>query len=249
MTHGARGLNIALPLTMDIVYLVKDCDQNEELIYSLRSLRNLPHDKVFVVGGFPHGLNPEKIYHIPTEQGQNKYKNTANSLNIISKTKDVSDGFILMNDDFFIMSKIKSPISELNLYKGYLEDILAEYEKRPVHNIVYYNALCDIYSFLLHLGFNDPKCYELHIPMIMNKSNLQNMFSLRGINGFNALLFRTLYGNLFAAGSRYSKDVKLSAATPMLSDNPNFLSTSDGYFAKIKPFINNIFNEKSEYEL
>lgn len=234
---------------MDIVYLVKDSDVNEELTFSLRSLKNIPHDKVFLVGGFPANINPEKVYHIPTAQGPNKYHNTTSSLRTVANTSEVSEDFILMNDDFFIMSPIKDPKSELNLYRGYLSDIIASYDKRPVHNIIYYNALCDIYSFLLHLGFDDPKCYELHLPMIMNKKNVRDMFCIRGVNGLPVLFHRTLYGNLYTHGALYTKDVKLSATTPMMPESPYFLSTSDGYFAKIKLFLNNIFNQKSEYEL
>ena len=35
----------------DIVYFVKDTDTNEELRYSLRSLANFPHGKVWFYGG------------------------------------------------------------------------------------------------------------------------------------------------------------------------------------------------------
>jgi len=232
---------------MDIVYLVKDSDTNEELIYSLRSLKNIPHDRVFLVGGFPAGINPETVYHIPTHQTDNKYHNTANALRTAACMDVISENFILMNDDFFIMSPIKNPASDLNLYKGYLDDILS-FEK-PFPNVIYQNALFDVYFFLQQLGYDDPKCYELHIPMVMNKGNIKDMLSIRGVGNINNLLFRTLYGNLFIFGSIYSKDVKLSAANPTLPDNPNFLSTSDGYFQKIKLFIKNIFDQKSEYEL
>lgn len=235
---------------MDIVYLLKDSDHNEELVFSMRSLKNIPHGKVFLVGGFPSEINPEKVYHIPTYQGPNKYENTTTALRAAASCEEVSDDFILMNDDFFIMSPIKNPVSELNLYRGYLMELIASYDRRPVYNIHYYNALCDVYSFLLQLGYDDPKCYELHIPMVMNKKKVLDMLTIRqASNSLPRLLFRTLYGNLFVSGSVCTKDVKLSAATPMLSENPYFLSTSDGYFAKIRLFIRSIFNEKSEYEL
>ena len=35
---------------MDLVYLVRPGEQNEELRWSLRSLVNLPHERVFEVG-------------------------------------------------------------------------------------------------------------------------------------------------------------------------------------------------------
>ena len=41
---------------MDIVYLVKNSRTNDELTYSLRTLVNVPHDKVFLVGGCPDNI-------------------------------------------------------------------------------------------------------------------------------------------------------------------------------------------------
>ena len=79
---------------MDIVYLLKDSDVNEELTFSLRSLKNIPHDKVFLVGGFPANIDSEKVYHIPTYQGLNKYNNTTNSLKTAANTKEISEDFI-----------------------------------------------------------------------------------------------------------------------------------------------------------
>ena len=52
----------------DIVYFVKDTKINEELRYSLRSLKNFPHGKVWFYGGCPEGLKPD--YHIKIEQDQ-----------------------------------------------------------------------------------------------------------------------------------------------------------------------------------
>lgn len=66
------GIQTSEVLVMDIVYLVKECRINEELTYSLRSLVNLPHDKVFLVGGCPTNIDKTKITHIPTLQGNNK---------------------------------------------------------------------------------------------------------------------------------------------------------------------------------
>ena len=45
----------------DVVYCVKDDPDNEELRYSLRSLKNLPHQKVWIYGGGPKWLNEEAM--------------------------------------------------------------------------------------------------------------------------------------------------------------------------------------------
>ena len=46
---------------LDVVYCVKELITNEELRYSLRSLRNLPHRKVWIFGGCPKWVNTEEV--------------------------------------------------------------------------------------------------------------------------------------------------------------------------------------------
>lgn len=44
----------------DIVYFVKESAKNEELRYSLRSLKNFPHGRVWFYGYCPSFLKPDK---------------------------------------------------------------------------------------------------------------------------------------------------------------------------------------------
>ena len=76
---------------MDIVYLVKDCTENEELTYSLRSLVNIPHDRVFIVGGCPRNIDTSKVIHFPILQTDTKYKNTTNNLKLICNQDNLSE--------------------------------------------------------------------------------------------------------------------------------------------------------------
>ena len=50
----------------DVVYFVKDTKENEELRYSLRTLKNFPHAKVWFYGGCPEGLKPD--HHVYVKQ-------------------------------------------------------------------------------------------------------------------------------------------------------------------------------------
>ena len=55
----------------DIVYFVKGSRKNEELRYSLRTLKNFPHRKVFFYGEFPDGLVPDRHIHVKQNQPTN----------------------------------------------------------------------------------------------------------------------------------------------------------------------------------
>src|SRR5690606_30767194 len=92
---------------MDVVYpLPPKRAAYEELRYSLRSLANLPHDRVFIAGGLPNWV--DNVEHIETvQEWPSKYVNLC--VNIASACCDdrVSDPFILFNDDFFVMEPVE----------------------------------------------------------------------------------------------------------------------------------------------
>lgn len=234
---------------MDIVYLVKDADVCDELTLSLRSLKNLPHDKVFLVGGCPHNIDKTKVIHIQTIQSYTKYKNTTLGLEAVCKDDRLSDDFILMNDDFFIMRPINDPVSELNLHRGLVSDVMFEYQSVYPENEEYIQGMYETFKILKDMGIEEPLSYELHIPMVMNKRKVLHMLDLPGVRMVECLHKRSLYGNMFLKDSTYTKDVKMHLRMKEMPDNTNFLSTSDGYFKRMSFILGAMFNEKSEYEL
>lgn len=62
---------------MDIVYVLKPCTHNDELTLSIRTLQNIPHDKVFIVGGAQRNINKDKVVFIETKQNLSKWQNSA----------------------------------------------------------------------------------------------------------------------------------------------------------------------------
>ncbi|MFF3129757.1 hypothetical protein ACFVRD_48125 [Streptomyces sp. NPDC057908] len=51
----------------DIVYVVRPWNQNEQLRYSLRTLANLPHRRVWIAGYCPTWVGPD-VGRIPVAQ-------------------------------------------------------------------------------------------------------------------------------------------------------------------------------------
>lgn len=229
---------------MDIAYFVRPGDDNEELRYSLRPLKNIPHGKVYIAGYCPTWL--QDVEHIPVPQGSNKNVNTTDNLYAIAKEKGVSEQFILMNDDFFIMKPMRS-IPRMN--RGPIEDVLDQYREI---NSGYFKGMEQTYEYMKSLGLEDILSYELHVPMIMQKDNVIEMFIRYRTDQpkIKPLHKRSLYGNMFNYGGVSMKDVKVYANDQEFDKDSDFLSSQDGAFenGKIGEFIRSKFPEKSPYE-
>ena len=232
---------------MDIVYLVKNCVTNEELTYSLRSLSNLPHNQVFIVGGCPTNLNKSKLIHCPISQGNDRYENTTNSLKHICNDTRLSEDFILMNDDFFIL-KPTDP-SKLNLCRGTIQEVINEIGHRYETGSPYLTGMKQTLIYLKDLGHSEPLSYELHVPMVLNKKRFLDLFSLPYIDTIRKGHIRSIYGNVYLKDSQKIRDVKVyrDFYTPLGSEK--FLSTEDNSWPRVKKYLERLFPDKSPYEI
>lgn len=200
---------------MDIVYFVKDTKENEELKYSLRSLKNLQHDKVWFFGGNPNGLRPDKLVRVFQNQG-NKYDNVHNMYSWVLQS-EVSDDFIMFNDDFFVMDKVAEV---LPVHRGSLYEYIVKVEDNNCGMTAYTRRLRKTTRALEEAGLST-RCYELHIPMVFNKEKLR--VALKKFPGLNGV--RSIYGNMYYEGNRIP-DCKVFKHGQQLPEGP-FLSTSD----------------------
>ena len=233
---------------MDIVYSLKICSNCDELTYSLRSLRNVPHDKVFIVGGCPDNIRKEKIIHIPTEQTGTKWVNAKNNVKRACIDERLSDDFIYMNDDFFFMQPIAEPVKELNLYWDTMSAVYDIYFKRCAGETNWCKGMKQTRELLIKQGFTDPLCYDLHTPIIFNKTKFLKMFEeIAGLDDIPVLHWRSVYGNLYAQNASKTSDVKVRTAND-IKIGGKLLSCSDGGFAALRQILSKLFSQKSEYE-
>lgn len=230
---------------MNFVYICRD-GENEELRYSIRSVvNNCKVDNLWVVGGRPDWYTGN---YIEVTQKYSKYKNAHNNFKTICNTSDIPDNFILMNDDFFIITPVDKITS---YYNGTLEEKINAYET-ILGRSSYISRLKTTQDKLIQMGFDNPLNYEIHVPMAMSKKNLNGVL---GIN--HNLLYRSIYGNKFSDYSIEMKDVKVYSSENfgLLSyDYKNiqspFLSTESGSFLELKnSFLSKQFSKKSIYEM
>lgn len=224
----------------DIVYCVKESEDNEELRYSLRSIHNFPHDKVWIYGYCPSWCKPDYYVHVEQDQ-DNKWHNVGKLLHLIMENNKISKNFWLFNDDFFIMEKVDKPINYHNgdLYKRIVT--LEDYYKRSTGYSIALRQCAKEVEAISDTSRN----YELHIPMLVNRAKARELHTIANSYGF-----RSLYGNYCNIKSKEMRDVKINNLTDRYIKGV-YLSTSDNSFkyGVVGKQIRKMFPDKCQYEV
>lgn len=226
---------------MDYVYICRPGD-NEELRYSIRSVRkNASYNNIWVVGG-----KPDWYYgnFVEVEDVGNKFENIRGCYKAISQIGAISNEFVLMNDDFFILK----PVGIMPVFHGGpLIDKIERYNNNGAAT-KYTRILLDAHKKMQKMRIKDPLDYDIHVPMVIDKKKIKDFIDL-------SLAPRSMYGNMFSVGGNNIKDVKIYNTKKMkfnsidsYQDLP-FLSTEDESFKNILEFLKQMFPNKSMYEL
>jgi hypothetical protein len=162
----------------------------------------------------------------------------------IINNKEISNNFVSMHDDFFIVNKIDSVPT---FYGGLLEDRVNLYKKLSPSSS-YTGLLANTYRRLVKLGIENPLDYDIHVPMVMNKDMLSQVIDM-------PYLERSNYGNIFNIGGTLSNDVKVyskgrlsSRSYDFINGESYFLSTEDRSFDDVKDTLMSMFSEKTVFE-
>ena len=229
---------------IDIVYFVKESNRNEELVYSLRSLKNFFPNKekrVIFIGGWPLNLRPDFYIDVFQNQGS-KYGNVHKMMEIVATNPNINKEFFLFNDDFFINQEITEwkPQNRGSLYK-YIVDI----ENR--HGFSSYTIRLRKMINALDSEKKTTYNYELHIPMKINKEKLKKV--LRHYGTLNGV--RSLYGNNYFKNTTERNDVKVYDLDQTFDKDSDYLSTDDITWKRhdIGDYIRNKFVEPSRFEI
>ena len=236
---------------MDVVWICRT-GPNEELRYSIRSVaKNMSHENIVVVGGKPDWYKG-KFYPVETftdygHPSTNKYENAKNNIRHIVDNPDISDDFVLMNDDFYVLK----PVDQVPYYhNGLLADKIAEFSRFAAWS-TYTGVLRRTMDVLNNLGFDDPLDYTLHVPMMFNKQKLAKVL----VHPIASI--RTLYGNIYRVGGRKMSDVKVHSkihehapkSFDYMKEKSIFLSTADGTFESVKKnLLGPMFVRPSKFE-
>lgn len=233
----------------DIVYVVKKAEENEELRYSLRSVaQNFPHRQIFIAGYKPSWV--KDIRYIPVSQRtHSKHVNALNNWSFAASNKNVSESFVMFNDDFFCME----PVTELPVYHfGSYHKFQNRYNTRHPASM-YTSLIHHTRKILDELQVEKPLSYELHVPMLMNKEHFLKIMKLQAV--FNRTRQpvnpRSLVGNFYRYGGEEIADVKMYRLNERFNKDTPFLSTTDETFrdGMVGEYIRAKFPDKCRYEV
>lgn len=237
---------------MDVVYICRDGDDNEELRYSLRSLANLDSVRqVWVFGGAPSWLRHTEVRHVPVAQTARKHENTWANWTAIAGFREICD-FIYMNDDMYILTPTdRIPVGHAGPIAPWIDTANVATQTRMANTLTALRAnrsLRDDATFL---------AYELHIPMVINRHLMReamvygnNWLSRHGSHTV-PLCKRSLYGNIAGIGGVRMADVKLRHKEDRIPPGARFASTLDGSFkyGLVGRQLRARFDRPSPYEL
>lgn len=187
---------------MDWVIPVRVAARSEELRYMLRSLaEHVPqHGRVWLVGHRPAWARA--VEHIPTVQDGTKYQNTTRAVRAACENEQVSDPFVLANDDMFTMRRCREiPV----LHRGPIREVEAYYARRG--SGAYLRGMRETRELLEQLGVVEPLSYELHVPLVVGKAAM--LAALDAGRGLDVVHKRSLYGNLAGVGGVQATDIKI----------------------------------------
>lgn len=207
---------------LPIVIPCRQMDYNLGLCLTLRSIEaNFPHNQVWIAGYKPNWVN-DSVGYIPVPQMAGGWQNVMMIMNEVVVNDEVNENFWFFNDDFFVMRKMRKPPT---LYQGTLEDKVRKLKGIAISN--YVNGADITLKLLKEAGFENPLNFDLHVPMPMTKTGLDDSigFVIRSGKNFWPHL-RSVFGALTALEGIEGRDVKFGGMHDSIPEGMDFVSSS-----------------------
>lgn len=229
----------------DVVYLLSAsglANGGEEFRYSLRSLQNLPHRRVVVIGAAPDWVDVE-VVRFPNIDGD-KWANLAAKVALI-RHLDLSDIVYVLGDDHFVTE----PKGDLQpMYTGTLRRRIAALEATRRPTSVYLARFRETLELLTEAGVQEPLNFNLHAPLVLARHQLRGPLD-RPVHA------ATLAGNLQDLDPvELAYDWKVTSPAELSTwqrSNFGFLSSQDSTFVTsgVRDYLSARFPHPSTYEV
>ncbi len=228
---------------IDIVYVLGTGSKHSdsELRYSIRSavkhIKNIRN--IVIVGTCPTWIR--NVIHLPCKDiDPIPDINIRNKILTACNSAIVSDDFLFMNDDHFIL-KPYDALTFPNYHKGDLKDSI---EPRSLDS--YRIRLTNTYHQLKKKGFGTLN-FDTHTPIIYNKQKFIKMTKLFDWTVFEGLVIKSLYGNVYKLKSELMKDYKINSPS-QIKEETQIFSTFPAISADMQKYFKDTYNKASQFE-
>lgn len=179
-------------MSLDLVYVLGSgsIHKNIELRYSLKSVERFMtgYRNIYVVGEHP-GFEGNFI-HIPyPDEGRNKQDNIKRKLVAACQHPDISESFVMMNDDYFLLKEVDA--SQMPFY--YHGNVAMAFRRKRKQGH-YKRALQNTIN---ELSFRDLplRYFDVHAPMIINKYRFLEIINSFNWNERDGYVIKSVYAN------------------------------------------------------
>ena len=159
---------------------------------------------------------------------------------VACELENVSENFIMWNDDHFLLKDIYTTEIE-NWFDGYLKETI-----NKNHGIRYKEAIANTIQ-LIPDGLN----FDIHTPIIYNKKRFKSFFS----NEKEEICIKSYYCCPFGMEAVPMKDLKINqllskeAIKELIKDRLFFSTSTNGMKKPMIELLNELFPNKSQWEL
>lgn len=227
---------------IDIVYTLTPNPRtgNRQLIYSLRSIEKYlkGYRNIYVIGADPE---LKGLIHIPSTDLKSAAINIKDKLLLACNIHDISDNFLYMADDHYLLSEHNAPA--FSVYSnGNLYD-LARTQRGSYKQIVIETIKV----------IPNGKNYNVHAPINYNKEKLKDIIEETDWQPLG-LMIKSLYCNRLELQGKEMSDCKISHDLPMMEmrrriENRPFFSTGkENNIRHLKQFMEELFPIPSKHE-
>lgn len=228
---------------VDILYPVRPGESNEELRFSLRSLVNVPHGRVWMVGYRPSWVRGVEFIAGGNTDDPAPRANLYNNLLLACRHPDMPDDVVVMNDDFYFIGPTER-VPVLHRKDSLAQQVASVISKAGPRG--WWQESLAATQLCLQARYPDALSYELHVPFPCDRHAMADTLQrFANVTPHNPPQWRTLYGNTQQIGGAAHADVKSLRPGPI---HRPFHSSDDMSWRYFRARMMDMFPQPSPYE-